>query len=105
MKPFPIPIIKDLLLKLEGFRCVTCLHLTMGYYHITLCPISWKLCVIILPREKFEYQKLPMGLCNSPDFFERLLNGLEYVRAYIYDHVIICNGNFEDHLNKVKIIF
>ena len=32
-------------------------------------------------------------------------NGLEYARAYIDDLLIISNGNFEDHLNKVKIIF
>ena len=32
-----------------------------------------------------------------------LFNGLEYIRAYIDDLLIISNGNFEDHLNKVKI--
>ena len=46
-----------------------------------------------------------MGLCNSPDIFQEkmneLFNGLEYVRAYIDDLLIISNDNFEDHLNKV----
>ena len=46
-----------------------------------------------------------MGLCNSPDIFQEKINelfhGLEYVRAYIDDVLIISNGNFEDHLNKV----
>ena len=78
----------------------------MGYYHITLCPISQKLYTIVLPWSKFENQKLPMGLCNRPDIFQEkineLFNGLEYVKAYIYDLLIIINGNFEDHLNKVK---
>ena len=48
-----------------------------------------------------------MELCNSPDIFQEktneLFNGLEYIRAYIDDLCIISNGNFEDHLNKVKI--
>ena len=35
---------------------------------------------------------------------EKLFNGLEYVRAYIDDPIIISNGNFEDYLNKVKIL-
>ena len=43
-----------------------------------------------------------MGLCNSPDVFHEkkneLFNGLEYNGG-----LIISNGNFEDHLNKVKI--
>ena len=33
-----------------------------------------------------------------------LLNGLEYVRAYIDDLFSISNGNFEDHVNKAKIV-
>ena len=49
-----------------------------------------------------------MGLCNSPDIFKEkmneLFNGLEYVRVYIDDLFTISNGNFEDHLNKVKIV-
>ena len=69
-KPFPIPKIQDLLLKLEGFKYTTSLDLNMGYYHIELCPESKKLCTIVLPWGKFEYQKLPMGLCNSPDIFQ-----------------------------------
>ena len=49
-----------------------------------------------------------MGLCNSPDIFQHkineLFNGLEYVRAYIDDLLIISNSSLEDHLNKVKIV-
>ena len=94
-------------MKLEGFRYATSLDLTMGYYHITLCPKSRKLCTIVLPWGKFEYQKLPMGLCNSPDIFQEKMNelfhDLEYVRAYIDDLLIISNSSFQDHLNKVKI--
>ena len=49
-----------------------------------------------------------MGLCNSPDIFQakmnRLCYGLEYVWTYI-DHLsIISYGNFEDHVNKIKIV-
>ena len=66
-KPYPIPKIQDLLLKLEGFKFATSLDLNMGYYHIELSPASKRLCTIVLPFGKFEYQRLPMGLCNSPD--------------------------------------
>ena len=49
-----------------------------------------------------------MGLYNSPDIFQEKINksfnGLEYVRAYFDDLLIISNDNFEDHLNKVKIV-
>ena len=106
-KPYPIPKIQDLLLKLEGFRYATSLDLNMGYYHIQLHPDSRKLCTIVLPWGKYEYVKLPMGLCNSPDIFQERMNdlfdGLEYVRAYIDDLLIMTNGTWEDHLEKVGI--
>jgi len=39
-KPYPIPKIQDLMLKLEGFAFATSLDLNMGYYHIELTPHS-----------------------------------------------------------------
>lgn len=63
--PYPIPKIQDLLLKLEGFKWATTLDLNMGYYHIEIDLASKALCTIVLPSGKYEYQKLPMGLCTS----------------------------------------
>ena len=107
-KPFPIPKIQDLLLKLEGFKYATSLDLNMGYYHIELCPESKKLCTIVLPWGKFEYQKLPMGLCNSPDIFQEKMNelfaGFDYVRTYIDDLLVVSNGTFDDHLEKLGTV-
>ena len=108
-KPFPIPKIQDLLLKLEGFRYATSLDLNMGYYHIELSPDSKKLCTIVLPWGKYEYQKLPMGLCNSPDIFQEkmstLMQDLEYVRTYLDDLLCLTKGDWNDHLSKLDTIF
>ncbi len=105
-KPYPIPLIQDILLKLEGFQYATSLDLNMGYYHIKLCPKSRKLCTIVLPWGKFEYDSLPMGLNNSPDVFQEkistLMSGLEFVRAYIDDLLIITNSNWKNHLEKLE---
>jgi len=108
-KPYPLPKIQDLLLKLEGFTFGTSLDLNMGYYHIRLDPDSQKLCTIILPWGKYEYLRLPMGLCNSPDVFQEkmnnLLGDLEFIRAYIDDLLILTKGNWEDHLEKLEEVF
>ncbi len=107
-KPYPIPKIQDLLLKLEGFQYATSLDLNMGYYHIELNPDSKKLCTIVLPFGKYEYQRLPMGLSNSPDIFQEkmsdLMEGLEFVRTYIDDLLCITKGSFQDHLNKLELV-
>ena len=108
-KPYPIPKIQDLMLKLEGFQYATSLDLNMGYYHVELSPNSKQLCTIVLPWGKYEYQRLPMGLCNSPDIFQEkmssLMQDLEYVRAYIDDLLIITKGDWNNHLDKLEAVF
>jgi len=104
-QPYPIPKISDLMLKLEGFQYGTSLDLNMGYYHIELNPISRKLCTIVLPWGKYEYQRLPMGLCNSPDIFQEkmgeLMADLEFVRAYIDDLIILTKDTWENPLQQL----
>ena len=108
-KPYPIPKIQDMLLNLDGFKYATSLDLNMGYYHIELTPHSKQLCTIVLPWGKYEYQRLPMGLCNSPDIFQEkmgtLMQDLEYVRAYIDDLLILTSGDLTDHLEKLDEVF
>ena len=108
-KPFPIPKIQDLLLKLEGFQYATSLDLNMGYYHIKLTPFSKSLCTIVTPWGKYEYQRLPMGLCNSLDIFQErmfeLFSDLEYVRAYIDDLLVTSSSSFEEHLERLDKVF
>jgi hypothetical protein len=82
----------------------------MGYYHIRLTPESSSFCTVIFPWGKFEYLRLPMGLCNSPDIFQEkmgeLFYDLEYVRAYIDDMLVITNeGDFETHLQQLESVF
>ena len=108
-KPYPLPKISDMLQKLEGFQYATSLDLNMGYYHILLTPNSARLCTIVLPWGKYEYVRLPMGLCNSPDIFQEkmsdLMNGLEFARAYIDDLLVVTQGDFNLHLEHLEKVF
>jgi hypothetical protein len=42
-----------------------------------------------------------MGLCNSPDVFQEKMNelfiGMDEVRAYIDDLLLITSGTYEEH--------
>ena len=47
-----------------------------------------------------------MGLSNSPDIFQEnmsgLMQGLNFVRAYIDDLLMFSNKSYDDHLNKLS---
>lgn len=57
-----------------------------------------------MPWGKYEYQRLPMGFSNSPDIcqekFSGLMQGLDFVRAYIDDLFVFSNDSFGDHMSK-----
>jgi putative transposase len=80
----------------------------MGYYHIPLDEYSQRLCTTILPWGKYRYKRLPMGIKNSPDIFQAVINDLlgdlEFVQVYLDDILITSDGTFQDHLQKLAIV-
>jgi hypothetical protein len=62
-----------------------------------------------MPWGKYEYQRLPMGLCNSPDIFQEqmfeLFLDLEYISAYIDDLLMMSSSTFEEHLEQLDKVF
>ena len=78
----------------------------MGHYNITLTDAAKQLCTITTPFGKYEYNRLPMGVCIAPDVFQdrmsSLFDDLEAVRVYIDDLLIVISGTFEEHLLEVE---
>ena len=85
------------MLRLEEFRYGTTLDLNMGYYHIELSGKSKELFRIVTKWGKYKYERLPMGLCNSPDIFQEKMSelfiGLDTVRVYIDDLLHVTKGS------------
>jgi putative transposase len=108
--PFPLPKISDLLQRLTGFRYASAIDLSMGYYyHIPLDEYSQKLCTTILPWGKYRYKRLPMGIKTSPDIFQAVINDLlgdlDFAQVHLDAILITSNGSFQDHLQKLDIVF
>ena len=55
---------------------------------------------------KYKYQRLPMGLGNSPDIFQEKISelfiGLDTVRVYIDDILHVTKGSWTEHLNFLR---
>jgi hypothetical protein len=107
-KPFQLPKIANPLQKLEGFKYATALDLSMAYYNVPLDQYSQMLCMMILPWGKFRYLPLPMGIKNSPDIFQnimqQILGNLEFARVYLDDILITSPGTYEHHMYKVDMV-
>ena len=92
-RPYPIPKISTMLQELEGFTYAKALDLKMGYYTIRLDPRGVRMSAIIFPWGKYSYQRLPMGYASLADIFQaemmKLMEALEYIRAYIGDLLVI----------------
>ena len=98
-----------MLLNLEEFKYASTLYLNMGYYHIRISKQSSNICTIILLWENYRYNRLPMGVINSLEIFQEKLNemfrGFKFIRAYIDDLLIITQGGWSDHLEKLELTF
>ncbi len=108
-KPYLIPKIRTTLQELEGFTYATTLDLNMGYFTLRLDPTAAEMCTIIFPCGKYSYQRLSMGFAGSADILQaeigNLLATLEYIRAYIDNHLVITKSSHDDHLNKLEHVF
>ena len=62
--------------------------------------------MVELPWGIYEYQRVSMELCISPDIFQEkmseLMTGLEFCRLYIKDLSIISRRNFVQYLEHLK---
>ena len=79
---------------------------------ISSCHPLVNICVatIVMPYGKYVYQHLPMGLCNSSDIFQecimyKIFSDLEYVCVYIDDLLVTSCSTFEEHLQKLDLVF
>ena len=81
------------------------LDLNMGYYNIKSSPGYKQLSNTVLPRGNNEYQKQPMGVCNSPNIFKKniskLFEGLDRVREYIDNVIVTTKHEFIDHMKSL----
>ena len=61
---------------------------------------------IVTQWGKYEYQQLPMDLCNSPEIFHEKMSelfvGLDTVRVYIDALLHVTTGSWTEHLTVLK---
>ena len=81
----------------------------MGYYHIELSFKSKELCTIVTQWGNYEYQQIPIVLCNSTDIFQESMSehfvSLDTVRVYIDEILHITKVSWTEHLTFLEEMF
>jgi hypothetical protein len=107
--PHPLPRINQILEELGQSVYFTALDILSGFYNLRIAQSCREKTAFSTPDGHFEFNRLPMGLKNSPSIFQRLMNlvlaGTLGKYAFIYvDDIVIYSKNAEDHLKHLDII-
>ncbi|GFX53705.1 transposon Tf2-9 polyprotein [Trichonephila clavipes] len=105
---FPLPLIEDVLDKLQGAKVYTTLDLKNGFFHVDVIENCKHLTSFVVPDGQFEFNKVPFGLSTSPSVFQRYVYSIfrELMRkgvVIIYmDDLIISAKDEKEGLEKLK---
>jgi hypothetical protein len=105
---YPVPNIQDLSSRLHGCRIFSKLDLRKGYYQIPMAAKDIPKTAVITPFGLFEFLRMPFGLKNAGQRFQRLIDrvlaGLDFVFVYL-DDVIVGSATEEEHLQHLRLVF
>jgi transposase InsO family protein len=106
-KIYPLPRIQDTLRKRSGYSFFTKLDISMQYYTFALDEASQNLCVIVTPFGKYKYLRLPMGIKQSPDIAQQIMEDVlrDVPDAEVYiDDIGIFSSDWESHVQTLHAV-
>lgn len=105
---YPVPHIHDIASNLHGKKIFSKIDLVKGYFQIPVEEKDIPKTAIITPIGLFEFTRMPFGLCNAAQTFQRFMNdvlrGLDFCYVYI-DDVLIASADLEEHKIHLRKLF
>jgi hypothetical protein len=105
---YPLPRADQLFDKLAHAKYFSKIDLRTGFYQILIREEDRHKTAFTTSQGLFEYNVLPMGLCNSPGVFMALMNDTfrEYLDKFVLvflDDIIVYSDSLEDHERHLRL--
>ena len=107
---FPLPVMDDLFKSMNKAKIFSTIDLLHAYWQIELESESRKKTSFTCSEGKFQFTRVPFGLCNAPIHFAKVIHGILAellgvgVLCYL-DDIVIFSETMEEHFKILKTVF
>ncbi|UYV69956.1 hypothetical protein LAZ67_7001321 [Cordylochernes scorpioides] len=106
----PPPVIDSVLDKLSRAKIFSSVDIASAYWQVEIAPESRPLLAFVTPDGQYQWTRLPFGLRNSPQIYERSISqiiqkhNLQHIEHY-FDDFIIFSESTEEHIQHLTKFF
>ncbi|KII61927.1 Transposon Ty3-G Gag-Pol polyprotein [Thelohanellus kitauei] len=105
---YPIPHIQDFTNHLAGCKIFSKIDLIRGYNQIPVHPPDIPKTAVITPFGLFEFLRMPFGLKNAAQTFQRFMDSVVQDLPFLYvylDDILVFSNSVKEHLEHLKRLF